>query len=66
VFVAQGIQRAQLIRQIVICGLSLSYILPHYLINGTIFEKEKLLNTRCVLISSVILVRNMSFSEEFS
>ena len=65
VFVALVIQREQLICQIVICVLPHSYIFPHYLIDGTIFEKEKLLNTKYVLISSAILVRNMSFSEEF-
>ena len=27
-------------------------IFPHYLINGTIFEKKKSLNIKCVLISS--------------
>jgi len=63
VFVALGIQLAQLTPKIVICGLPRSYILPHYLINGTDFEKEKSLNTKRVLISSVVLVRNMSFSK---
>jgi hypothetical protein len=32
------------------------YIFPHYLINGTIFGKKKLLNTNCVLIFSTTSV----------
>ena len=48
-FVASGIQHAKRRRHIVICGLSVSTIFfPRYLINGTIFEKKKLLNTKCV------------------
>ena len=37
---------------------------PHYLINGTIFEKKKLLNTKCVLIFYTIFVWNFSRSKE--
>jgi len=41
VFVALGIQRAMRMRHIVTCDLSASYLIfPHYLINGTIFEKQ--------------------------
>jgi len=48
VSVALVIQHAMRMRQIVICGLPRSTILfPHYLINGTIFEKQ-ILNTKCV------------------
>ena len=40
VFVALGIQHSLPLRLIVVCGLSVLYIIfPHYLINGTIFEK---------------------------
>ena len=54
---AVGIQHAMRMRNIVICGLPpLCIILPHYLVNGTIFEKKKILNTNCVLISSATFV----------
>jgi hypothetical protein len=36
---------------------------PHYLINGTIFGKRKLLNTKCVLIFSTTFVCNVSHSK---
>ena len=42
VFVALGIQVAMHMRRIVICGLSdFTTFSPHYLTNGTIFEKKK-------------------------
>jgi len=48
VSVALGVRRAILMRHIVIYGLPCSTMFfPHYLINGTIFEK-KLLSTKCV------------------
>jgi hypothetical protein len=46
--VALGIQRAMRMRHIVNCGLpNFTTFFPHYLINGTIFEKQ-LLNAKCV------------------
>jgi hypothetical protein len=48
-FVALGIQHAICMRHIVICGLPGSTkFFSHYLLNGTIFEKKKLLNIKCV------------------
>ena len=50
------IQHAMRMRHIVICGLPLSTIFFHiYLGNVTVFEKKKLLNTKCVLICSTYL-----------
>jgi hypothetical protein len=40
------------------------YIFPHYLINGTMFEVKKLLETKCVLIFSTTFVSNISHSKE--
>jgi hypothetical protein len=58
--VALGIQHATRLRHIATCGLSRFIIFsPHFLINGTIFKKEKkenLLNTKCVLIFSTYFV----------
>jgi hypothetical protein len=48
VFLAIVIQHPKRMRHIFICDLSRLYnIFPHYLINGTIFEKQ-LLNLKCV------------------
>jgi len=47
--VALGIQLAMRMLHIVIGGLPRSTIFfPHYLINGTILERKKLLNVKCV------------------
>jgi len=48
VIVALDIQHVMRMRHIVICDLPrYAELLPHYLINGTIFEKKSL-NTKCV------------------
>jgi hypothetical protein len=50
VLVVLDIQHAMRISRIFICDLPRSTFFspPHYLINGTIFENKKLLNTKCV------------------
>jgi hypothetical protein len=61
VFLALGIQYAMRMRHIVICGLTRpENIFPHYLINGTIFEK-KLLNIKCVFRVSLQLLSETFF-----
>jgi hypothetical protein len=42
VYLALGIHNAMRMRHIVTCGLPGSTFFPHYLINGTIYEKEVL------------------------
>jgi hypothetical protein len=50
VFVALVIHRVMRMRHIATCGLA-GFTLPHYVINGTIFEKEKATEHKmCVLI----------------
>jgi hypothetical protein len=56
VFVASGIPQATRMRHIVICSLPpppIYNIFPHYLTNGMIFKKKKLLNTKCVFWFSI-------------
>jgi len=48
VFVALGIH-AQRMRHIVIRGLRVLNIFPHYVVKGTIFEKGGMGHNRCVL-----------------
>ena len=56
-FVDLFIQHAMRMRHIVICGLPRSKtFFPHYLINGTISEEKKLLNTKCVFWFSLQLL----------
>jgi hypothetical protein len=44
-----------------LCPAPLYNIFPHYLINGTIFEKKKLLNTKCVFRVSLQLLSEKFF-----
>ena len=48
---------------IVICDrpVWLNYIFPHYLTHGMIFEKEKLLNTKCVFRFSLHILSEIFF-----
>jgi len=56
VSVALGIQHARRVRHIVVCGLSgCTNIFPHFLLNGTIFEKKRkkkkeVLETKCEIL----------------
>jgi hypothetical protein len=52
VSVAFGILHAPFVRHIAVCGLSVfTVFFPHYLINGTIFEKKRVIEYKmCVLI----------------
>jgi hypothetical protein len=61
VFAALGIQHAMHMRHIVICGLPRFTLFFHILINGTIFEKKKLLNIKCVFRVSLQLETEKSF-----
>jgi hypothetical protein len=62
-FIALGIQHAMRTRHI-ICSLPRSKIFfPHYLINGTFFEKKLTEHTMFVLIFSTTLVWNISHSK---
>ena len=64
VFVALLIQHAVRMRHIVICDLPpplLSNMFPHYLTNGTNFEKY-MLNTKCVFFTCCTMsVQNVSY-----
>jgi hypothetical protein len=51
-------------RDIVICDLSGSAVFFHIIINGTIFENEKLLIIKCVLIFSATFVAKSSHSKK--
>ena len=60
--VSLGIQHAMRMRRIILpCWpFRLYNIFPHYLINGTIFEKKKVIEYKmCVLIFSTTLVWNL-------
>jgi hypothetical protein len=56
-FVALGTQHEVRMRHTVICGQSSSTtFFPHYLINGTIFDKKKNTEKKGVLIFSITFI----------
>jgi hypothetical protein len=55
-FVALGIQYAMRMSNIVNWSVRLHHIFPHYLINGTIFEKNSIEHKMYVLIFSTTFV----------
>jgi hypothetical protein len=57
--VALGVRREVRVHRIVIRGLY--YIFPHYLINGTIFEKKSIQNKMSDLIFSTTLSETVLF-----
>ena len=61
VFVILGIQLAMRMRHIVVFGLSSRRKFFRIVTNGTIFEKKKLLNIKCVLIFFLYNVRLKDF-----
>jgi len=64
VFVALGIQHAMRMRHIANCNLPRSKIIfPHYLTNGTIFEKKVTEHKMCVLIFCTTFAWNIFHSE---
>ena len=66
VFVGLVIQHAMRMPHIVMWPVRLYNIFPHYLINGTISEKKKVIEHKmCVMIFSTTFVQNISHSKNW-
>jgi len=66
VFIALGMQHAIRMHHVVICGLSRHTIFPHYVTNGTIFEKSYKTKNVCFDFLHKLCLKHLSFNKKKS